>query len=40
MKPEVRRGFKDIRVLFDIVSNGVPVACALDGGSATAANAA
>jgi uncharacterized OsmC-like protein len=65
MKPDVRRGFKDIRVLFDIdadvdeagkreliamgekyspvfdiVSNGVPVACALDGGSATVANAA
>jgi hypothetical protein len=23
MKPDVRRGFKDIRVLFDILSNGV-----------------
>jgi hypothetical protein len=36
----VRRGFKDIRVLFDIVSNGVRVACALDGGTATVANSA
>lgn len=65
MKPDVRRGFKNIRVLFDIdadvdeagkreliamgekyspvfdiVSNGVPVACALDSASATMANAA
>jgi uncharacterized OsmC-like protein len=62
MKPDVRRGFKDIRVLFDIdadvdeagkreliamgekhspvfdiVSNGVPVACALDRGTTAAA---